>query len=82
MASVPVTSWQTEGGKVDAVTDFIFLGSTITLDGDFTHEIRRLLLGRKSMTNLDIVLKSRDISLLTKIHIVKAVVFPVVRIGL
>ena len=82
MASVPVTSWQTEGGKVDAVTDFIFLGSTITLDGDFTHEIRRLLLGRKSMTNLDIILKSRDISLLTKIHIVKAVVFPVVRIGL
>ena len=82
MASVPVTSWQTEGGKVDAVTDFIFLGSTITLDGDFTHEIRRLLLGRTSMTNLDIILKSRDISLLTKIHIVKAVVFPVVRIGL
>ena len=67
---------------MDAVTDFIFLGSTITLDGDFTHEIRRLLLGRKSMTNLDIILKSRDISLLTKIHIVKAVVFPVVRIGL
>jgi len=81
MASVPVTSWQTEGGKVDAVTDFIFLGSTITQDGDCTHEIRRLLLGRKSMTNLDIILKSRDISLLTKIHIVKAVVFPVVRIG-
>ena len=66
---------------MDAVTDFIFLGSTITQDGDCTHEIRRLLLGRKSMTNLDIILKSRDISLLTKIHIVKAVVFPVVRIG-
>ena len=81
MASVPVTSWQTEGGKVDAVTDFIFLGSTITLDGDFTHEIRRLLLGRKSMTNLDIILKSRDIALSTKVHIFKVMNFLVVIYG-
>ena len=79
MASSPVTSWQIEGGKVEAVTDFLFLGSRITVDSDCSHEIKRhLLLGRKAMTNLDSVLKSRDITLLTKVHIVKAVVFPVV----
>ena len=66
---------------MEAVTDLIFLGSTVTVDGDCTHEIRRLLIGRKSMTNLDIILKSRDISLLTKVRIVKAVAFRVVRIG-
>ena len=76
MASSPITSWQTEGGKVEAVTDFIFLGSKITVYGDCSHEIkRRLLHERKAMTNLDIILKSRDISLPTKVHIVKAVVF-------
>ena len=79
MASSPITSWQTEGGKVEAVTDFIFLGSKITVYGDCSHEIkRRLLHERKAMTNLDIILKSRDISLPTKVHIVKAMVFPVV----
>ena len=79
MASGPITSRQTEGGKMEAVTDFIFLGSQITADGDYNHEIkRRLLLGRKAMTNLDSILKSRGISLLTKMHIVKAMVFPVV----
>ena len=83
MASGPITSWQTEGGKVEVVTDFLFLGSKITSDGDCSHEIRRcLLLGRKAMTNLDSVLKSRDITLLTKVHIVKAMVFPVVTYGL
>ena len=66
---------------MEAVTDLIFLGSTVTVEGDCTHEIRRLLIGRKSMTNLDIILKSRDISLLTKVRIVKAVAFRVVRIG-
>ena len=78
MAFSPITSWQIDGGKVETVTDFIFLGSKITVDGDCSYEIKRhLLLGRKSMTNIDNVLKSRDITLLTKIHIVKAMVFPV-----
>ena len=79
MASGPVTSWQLVGGKEKTVTDFIFLGSKITADGDCGHEIKRhLLLGRKAMTNLDSILKSRDIILPTKIRIVKAMVFPVV----
>ena len=79
MASSLIPSWQIEGGKVEAVTDFIFLGSKITADGDYSHEIKRcLLLGRKAMTNLDSVLKSRDIILPTKVHMVKAMVFPVV----
>ena len=79
MASGPITSWQIEGEKVRAVTDFLFLGSEITADGDCSHEIgRRLPLGRKVMTNLDSVLKSSDITLLTKLCIVKAMVFPVV----
>ena len=78
MASSPITAWQI-GEKVKVVTDFLFLGSTITADGDCSHEIRRqLLLGSKVMTNLDSVLKSRDITLSTKVHIVKAAVFPVV----
>ena len=82
MTCDPITSWQIEGGKVEVVTDFLFLGSKITEDGDCCHEIRRrLLLGRKAMTNLDSVLKSRDITLLTKIHIVKAMVLPVVTYG-
>ena len=77
MASGPITSWQIEGEKVEAVTDFLSLGSKITADGDCSHEIKRhLFLGRKAMTNLDSVLKSRDIILPTKICIVKAVVFP------
>ena len=77
-----ITSWQVEGEKVETVTDFIFLGSKITVDDDCSHEIkRRLLLGRKAMTNLDSVLKSRDINFPTKVHIVKAVVFPVVMYG-
>ena len=76
MASGPITSWQIDGETVD---DSIFLGSKITVDGDYSHEIKRcLLLGRKDMTNLDSVLKSKDITLLTKVRIVKAVVFPVV----
>ena len=79
MISGPITSWQTEGGKVEVVTDFFFLGSKITINGDCSHEIRRRLLpGRKAMTNLDSVLKSRDITLLTKVRIVKAVIFLVV----
>ena len=79
MASSPITSWQIEREKVEAVTDFIFLGYKITANGDCSHEIKRcLLLGRRAMTNLDSILKSRDITLLTKVHIVKAVVFPVV----
>ena len=79
MASGPITSWQRNGEKVETVRDFTFLGSKITADGDCSHEIKRpLLLGRKAMTNLDSVLKSRDITLLTKVHIVKAMVFPVV----
>ena len=77
-----ITSWQIDGGKVQAMTDFIFWGSKITADGDCSHEIKRhLLLGRKAMTNLDSVLNSRDNTLLTKVHIVKAVVFPVVMYG-
>ena len=76
MATSPFTSWQIEGGKVEAVTGFIFLGSKITADSDCHHEIkRRLLLGRKSMTNLDSILKSRDTTLPTKVHIVKGIVF-------
>ena len=82
MASSPITSWQIEGGKVEAVTDFFFLGSKITADRDYSHEIRRcLLLGRKAVTSLDSTLKSRDITLLTMAHIVKAIVFPVVLYG-
>ena len=79
MASGPITSWQAGGETMETVTDFIFLGSKITADGDCSHEIkRRLLLERKTMTNLDSILKSRDITLLTKVYIIKAVVFPVV----
>ena len=79
MASGPITSWQLEGEKVEALTDFIFLGSKITADGDYSREIKRhLLLGRKVMTNLDRILKSRDITLSTKVRLVKAMVFPVV----
>ena len=79
MASCHITSWQTDG---ETVTDFIFLGSKITADGDCSHEIKRhLLLGRKVMTNLDSILKSRDVTLLTKVHLVKAMVFPVVIYG-
>ena len=82
MASGPITSWEIDGETVETVSDSIFLGSKITADGDCSHEIkRRLLLGRKVMTNLDSVLKSRDIALPTKIHLVKAMVFPVVMYG-
>ena len=82
MASNPITSWQTDGETVETVSDFILLGSKITADGDCSHEIkRRLLLERKVMTNLDSILKSRDITLPTKVHLVKAVVFPVVMYG-
>ena len=82
MASGPINSWEIDGEKVETVSDFIFLGSKITADGDFSHEVeRRLLLGRKAMTNLDSILKSRDITLLTKVHLVKAMVFPVVMYG-
>ena len=82
MASSPITSWQTEGEKVEVVTDFIFLGSKITVDSDCSQEIKRpLLLGRKAMTNLDSILKSRDVTLPTKVCIVKAMVFPVVMYG-
>ena len=77
----PITSWQIEGEKVEAVTDFLFLGSKITVDGDCSHEIRRLLLGRKVMTNLDNMLKSKDITLPTKVCLVKVMVFPVVMYG-
>ena len=79
MASGPITSWQKDGEEVEAMTDFIFLGSKITADSDCSHEIKRhLLLGRKAMTNLDSILKSRDITLPTKVHIIKAMAFPVV----
>ena len=79
MASSPIISWQIEGENVEVVTDFFFLGSEITVDGDCIHEIRRcLLLGRKAMTNLDSVLKSRDITLPIQVHIVKVMAFPVV----
>ena len=82
MAFNPITSWQIEGEKVEVMTDFLFLDSKITADGNCSHEVRRqLLLGRRAMTNLDSVLKSRDITLLAKVHIVKAMVFPVVTYG-
>ena len=83
MASNPITLWQIDGETVETVADFIFGGSKITADGDCSHEIQRcLFLGRKVMTNLDSILKSRDITLLKKIHLVKAMVFPVVMYGL
>ena len=87
VASSPITSWQIDGETVETVTDFIFWGSKITADGDCSHEIKRcLLLGRKVMTNLESILKSRDITLPTKVHLVKAMIFPVViydvRVGL
>ena len=79
MASSPITSWQTDGETIEIVTDFIFLGSKITVHGDCSHKIERhLLLGRKAMTNLDSALKSRDITSPTKVHLVKAIIFPVV----
>ena len=82
MAFSLITSWQTDGETMETVTDFIFLGYKITADGDYSHEIKiRLLLGRKAMTNLDSILKSRDITLPTKVHLVKAMVFPVVMYG-
>ena len=82
MASGPITSWQIEGGTMGTVIDFLFLSSKITADGECSHEIkRRLFLGRKAMTNLDSILKSRDITLQTKVCLVKAVVFPVVMYG-
>ena len=82
MASGPITSWQIDGETMETVTDFIFLGSKITADGDCTHEIKRcLLLGRKAMTRLNSILKSRDITFLTKVHLMKAMVFPVVMYG-
>ena len=81
LISGPITSLQIEGEKVEVVTDFLFLGSKLTVDCDYSHEIRRLLLGRKAMTNLDCVLKNRDISLPTKVCVVKAMVFPVVTYG-
>ena len=82
MASGPITSWQIDGETVETVADCIFLGSKITADGDYSHEIKRcLLLGRDVMTNQDSILKSRDITLSTKVHLVKAMVFPVVMYG-
>ena len=82
MASGPITSWQIDGETKETVTDFIFLGSQITADVDYSHEIiRRLLLRRKAMTNLDSILKSKDIPLLSKVHLIKAMVFPVVMYG-
>ena len=82
MASGPITSWQIDGEAMETVTDFILGGSKITADGDCSHEIKRcLLLGRKTMTNLDSIFKSRDITLPTKVHLVKAMVFPVVMYG-
>ena len=82
MAVGPITSWQIDGETMETVTDFIFLGSRITADGDCSHEIKRcLLLGRKAMTNPDSILKSRDIALSTKVHLIKAMVFPVVMYG-
>ena len=83
MASTPITSWEIDGETMETVTDFISEGSNITADGDCSHEIKRhLLLGRKVMTNLDNILKSRDITLPTKVHLVKAMVFPVVMASL
>ena len=81
MAFGRITSWQIEGEKMEEVTDVLFLGSKITVDGDCSHEIRCLLLGRKAMTNIDSVLKSKDITLLTKVCIAKAMVFPLVMYG-
>ena len=82
MASGPIISWQIDGETVETVADFIFLGSRITADGDCSHEIKKhLVLGRKAMTNLDSILKSRDITLPTKVHLVKGMVFPVVMYG-
>ena len=82
MASSPITSWQIDGEIMETVREFIFGGSRITADGDFSHEMKRhLLLGRKAMTNLDSILKSRDVTLLTKVHLVKAMIFPVVMYG-
>ena len=82
MASGPITSWQIDGKTMETVTDFIFLGSKIIANGDYSHEVKRcLLLGRKVMTNLDSILKSRDITLPTKVRLVKAMVFPVVMYG-
>ena len=82
MASSPITLWEIDGETVETVTDFVFLGSKVTADGDCSHEIKRhLLLGRKAMTNLDSILTSRDITLPTKVHLVKAMVFPVVTYG-
>ena len=82
MASSPIISWEIDGETVETVSDFIFFGSKITVDGDCSHEIkRRLLLGRKVMTNLDSIFKGRDITLPTKVHLVKAMVFPVVMYG-
>ena len=82
MASGPITSWQTDGETMETVTDFIFLGSKITADGDCSHEIKRhLLLGKKAMTKIDNILKNRDITLPKKVHLVKAIVFPVVLYG-
>ena len=82
MASSPITSWQMGGETMETVRDFIFLDSKITADGDFSHEIKRcLLLGKKAMSNLDSILKSRDITLPSKVHLVKAMVFPVVKYG-
>ena len=82
MASGPITSWQIDGEAVETVTDFIFLGSKITADHDCSHETQKhLLLGRKAMTNLDSILKSRDITLPKNVHLVKAMVFPIVRYG-
>ena len=82
LCPVPITSWQIDGETMETVTDFIFLGSKIIADGNCSHEIKRhLLLGRKAMTNLDSVLKSRDITLPTKVHLVKAMIFPIVMYG-
>ena len=82
MASIPITSWQIDREIMETVTDFIFLGSKLTADGDCSHEIKRcLLLGRKVMTNLDSILKSRDVTLLTKVRLVETMVFPVVMYG-
>ena len=82
MASGPITSWQIDGETIETVTDFIFLGSKITMDGDCSYKLKRcLLLGRKAMTNVDSIFKSRDITLPTKVHLVKAMVFPVVMYG-
>ena len=82
MASGPITSWQIDGETMEIVTDFIFLGSKITADGDCSHEIKRcLLLGRKAMTNLDSLLKSREVTLPTKVYLVKGMVFPIVMYG-